>query len=293
MGSPCEIRLYCANQKEARACYEVMLEEVKRLESKYSRYTEDSITTKINRAAGTHTAVEVDSETIALLHYAEQLYQQSDGLFDITSGVLRQAWNFKANTLPTNEAIDSLLPKVDWRLVEISENSVRLPKEGMEIDFGGYVKEFTTDTVSVKALDFGIRSGMVNLGGDIRALGPHPDGSPWRVGIQHPRIPQTPIAIVDLHQGALATSGDYERYMVVDGVRYCHLLDPQTGWSLQPEYTSVSIIAESCLIAGSFSTITLLKSQSEPDWVHESGLPHLLIDKELAPSGTIANYAPA
>lgn len=287
MGSPCEFKLYAESAKLAQQAQSIMLAELRRLEAKYSRYTEDSVTAKINRNAGQSAAVAVDQETYALMQYAQQLYQQSDGLFDITSGVLRKAWNFRSNNLPSAALISDLLELVAWPQIEFDERGVRLPKPGMEIDFGGFVKEYTADTTAVKAIDAGIAHGLVNLGGDIRAIGPHPDCSPWRVGIRHPRKDNLPIATLDLYEGAIATSGDYERYMLVNGKRYCHLLNPKTGMSVEPEYTSVSVIAPACLIAGSFSSIALLKSETEPQWIRSCGLPHLLIDTKLQASGNL------
>ena len=291
MGAPCEFKLYAETEAEVKNAHAVMLAEVRRLEAKYSRYTQESVTTCINRAAGKPQAVPIDNETAALLNYAEQLFQQSDGLFDITSGVLRKAWDFKSNSLPSSERLQGLLPLIAWQSVEFDHQQIRLPKPNMEIDFGGFVKEYAADTTAVKAIDCGLRFGLVNLGGDIRALGPHPDGSPWRVGIQHPRKPKEAFARVDLYTGAIATSGDYERYMMVNGKRYCHLLNPNTGLSIQPFYASISVIAEACLIAGSFTSIGLLKSEHDAQWVRECGLPHLLIDTALQTSGNLFDPA--
>ena len=99
----------------------------------------------------------------------------------------------------------------------------------MEIDFGGIGKEYAADRVATICLEHGLRHGLVNLGGDIRAIGPQADGTPWRVGIRHPRVQDAAIAGFDLAAGALATSGDYERYFEIDGKRYCHILNPTTG----------------------------------------------------------------
>lgn len=287
MGGPCEFKLYAESEKAAESVQSIMLAEVRRLEAKYSRYSADSVTTQINGSAGKSTPQPIDEETRALIQYADQLYQQSDGLFDISSGVLRKAWDFKSNTLPSQAAIRDMLALVAWPQIEFDEQSIRLPQPGMEIDFGGFVKEYTADTTAVIAMDAGISHGLVNLGGDIRAMGPHPDGSPWRVGIQHPRKVNLPVAQLDLYEGAIATSGDYERYMLVNGKRYCHLLNPKTGMSIQTRYASVSVIAQACLIAGSFASIGLLKSETDARWIHSCGLPHLLIDTALQVSGSL------
>lgn len=131
---------------------------------------------------------------------------------------------------------------------------------------------------------------MINLGGDIRVIGPHPDETPWRVGIRHPRKPDTAIAGVDISAGGIATSGDYERYMLVNGKRYSHLLNPLTGNCIQPYFASISVIADSCLLAGSFSSIAMLKSQEDKHWLNDIGLPYLTIDQSIKLNGTLAHH---
>lgn len=291
MGSRCELQLY-GSERQAQATAWQAIEQVRALEKKYSRYRSDSVTSIINASAGTGEAIEVDQETAALLDYAQVLHQQSDGLFDITSGILRQAWDFKSKRVPHQRELDKLLPNIGWQHVEWQAPKIRLPREGMELDFGGYVKEYTADKVADLCRTLGIEHGLVNLGGDIHLLGPHPDGSPWQVGIQNPRpVSETrigeAIATIELTEGAIATSGDYERFMLVDGVRHCHLLNPVTGQSLQPRYASASVVGARCLIAGSFTTIALLKSQEQPHWLAEQGLPHLLIDQQLRLHGSL------
>lgn len=286
MGSRCEVQLY-GPEATAKAVAARAVERVRALEAKYSRYRSDSVTSRINAAAGTGKAVEVDAETAALLDYAATLFEQSDGLFDITSGVLRKAWDFKAEQLPSEEQIAALAPLIGWAKVDWQAPFVRLPQAGMELDFGGYVKEYTADCVADLCRSAGIENGMVNLGGDIHVIGPHPDGTPWQVGIQHPRKPDVAIARIPLAQGAIATSGDYERYMVVNGIRYCHLLHPSTGHSLHPAFASVSVVAARCLIAGSFTTIALLKSPEDPNWLSEQGLPYLTTDQQLRLGGSM------
>lgn len=291
LGGPCEFRLYANSKKQANQTHIALQSEVRRIEKKYSRYDPNSVVSRVNQSAGTDKPVAIDEETAGLLHYADQMFDQSEGLFDPTSGVLRRAWNFKSGKLPSQEELDALLPIINWKLVNFDRERVALTKPGMEIDFGGFGKEFTTDLCAVKAQNCGIEHGLINLGGDIRVIGPHPNGEPWIVGIQNPRNPTSKqeIARVNLHKGAIATSGDYERFMILDGIRYCHLLNPKTGMSIQPAFSSVSVLADSCLIAGSFSTLGMLNSPSKPNWIEQAGLPYLCIDQKLSIRGSISN----
>lgn len=287
MGSPCELKLYAPPTRNAKEICQQVIDKILELENRYTRFKSTSITSKINQRAGSGEAVVVDDETSKLLGYAAILFEQSGGLFDITSGVLRQAWNFKSNRLPDQKQLEKILPIIGWQNVIWQPPRIQLPFAKMEIDFGGYVKEYGADVAAILCMELGVQHGLVNLGGDVRVIGPHPDGAPWKVGIQHPRHPSRPIATIDMTHGAIATSGDYERFMIVDGVRYSHLLNPKTGQSIQPGYASVSVIADQCLVAGSFSTIAMLKSTDNKNWLSESGLPYLAIDQQMKMSGTV------
>lgn len=291
LGSVCEVQIYLPskeNTQALKALKKKCINFVGAYQAKYTRYQKNSLTSKINFSAGSGQAVKIDNETYQLLVYAQTLYEQSNGLFDITSGVLRQAWDFKSRVLPNDQQLESLLCLIGWNKIEWDDAQIYLPNKGMEIDFGGYVKEYIADKLAQFLYQQGIHNGLINLGGDIKIIGPHPDGKPWIVGIQHPRKNKQAILKLPVYRGGIASSGDYERYMIIDGQRYCHLLNPQTGQSIQPFFCSVSVIAEDCLIAGSLTSISLLKSKSDPNWLNDIGAPHLLIDQNLQISGSLA-----
>jgi len=154
-----------------------------------------------------------------------------------------------------------------------------LPDAGMEIDFGGFGKEYAADRAAALLERDGAASGIVNLGGDLRVLGPRPDGSAWSIGIQHPRAPGSTIASIRLARGALATSGDYERFFEVDGKRYCHILNPATGWPVQG-WQSISVVAPLCVAAGAMSTIALLHEDAAPAFLAGQQVAWLAVDRD-------------
>lgn len=286
MGSPCELRLYAGSAAQAETVAQKVRAGIEVLEQRYSRYRPDSLTSRINAAAGTPQRIEVDEETAGLLDYAAQAWQHSDGLFDLTSGVLRRAWNFRAERLPEQAELDALLPLVGWQQLEWQRPWLRLPRSGMELDFGGIVKEYTADAAVQICRNAGVQHGLVELGGDIAVIGPHPDGTPWRIGICHPRAPAQAIAQINLHHGALASSGDYERYFIVGGKRFCHILNPKTGWPVQG-VAAASVVADKCLLAGTVSTVAMLQGHAAADWLAQMGLPHLVIDADLKICGSL------
>ena len=260
----------------ARRAAAEAIAEVARIEAKYSRYRPESVVSRINAGAG-DAAVEIDEETRGLLAYADACFLQSGGLFDATSGVLRRAWRFDQRRVPGDDELAPLLRLVGWGRVELGRNSVRLPERGMELDFGGFGKEYAVDRAARVLRESGIESALVNLAGDLMVLGPQPDGTPWRVGIRHPRREGALIATLPVASGALATSGDYERFIEVNGVRHCHVLDPRTGRSARG-FQSVTVHAPSCLVAGSASTIAMLKGRDGGlAWLRGLGLPHFCV----------------
>lgn len=248
-----------AGQAElARAALQAAAEEVLRIEAKYSRYRADSVVSEINAAAGGGDSVAIDAETHSLLGFANALYDESDGLFDVTSGILRRVWDFAEPALPDAGELADVLALIGWSRVEYDDRRIRLPHPGMEIDFGGFGKEYAADRAAGILSGMGVRHGYVNLGGDITAIGPQPDGSPWLIGIADPRVPGRLIATLPLSRGGLATSGDYERFFELDGRRYCHILNPRTGQPVQ-YWRSVSVLAPMCVAAGAYATTAMLQ----------------------------------
>jgi thiamine biosynthesis lipoprotein len=276
MASPCEIVVAAASGDAARLCVERAIGEVRRIEQKYSRYRDDSVLSKINASAGMDW-VHCDEETNSLLDYAQVLYENSDGLFDITSGVLRRVWDFKQAIIPSQQALDAVLPLIGWDKVERKNSAIRLAIAGMEIDFGGYGKEYAVDRAASLLEAEGVIHGYVNLGGDLRVIGPKPDGQPWQMGIRHPRKEHEVFAYIPIERGALATSGDYERYFEHAGKRYCHVLNPQSG---QPAsgWQSISVLAPAAVAAGSITTIAMLKTDKAIEYLEASGFSYLAID---------------
>jgi thiamine biosynthesis lipoprotein len=286
MGSPCELQLYAADAVRAQAAADLAIAEVERLEARYSRYRSDSLLSQINRAAAAGGSIEVDEETARLFDYADTCYRQSDGLFDITSGLLREVWRFSDGVLPDAERIQALLPRIGWHRVRWRAPRIAFAP-GMELDLGGVVKEYAADRIAALYRNAGIRSGVVNLGGDVRIVGPQPDRSPWRIGIQHPRARGSSLGTLALQRGAVASSGDYERCMVIGGVRYGHILNPRTGWPVR-HLAAVSVVADLCVVAGSTSTIAMLKEGDGPAWLERIGLPHCWVDVDGNCGGSLA-----
>jgi len=276
MGSACEVVLASSSDKDTQRLAQMAISEVIRIERKYSRYTADSVVSHVNQQAGV-APVACDDETWALLQYAAKLHEQSGGMFDITSGVLRQAWNFQLAVLPAQEKVTAVLAKVGWHKVLLQNQSVFLPDIGMEIDLGGFGKEYAADRAAQVLQAQGVKSGHVNLAGDMRFLGPKPTGEPWMIGIQDPRHSSQVIATLPMMQGGLATSGDYERYFELGGQRYCHVINPLTGWPVT-YWRSVSVTAPATVVAGCTSTMAMLMEERGLAFLQATGFDFLAMD---------------
>jgi FAD:protein FMN transferase len=274
MASPCEVLLSSTDRSAALEMGTLAACEAQRIEKKFSRYRDDSVTAWIHEKRGTR--IEVDEETASLIDFANRCFELSDGLFDITSGVLRRAWKFDgSDRVPEPGAIRNLLPLVGFDKLEWRSPHLLLPS-GMELDFGGIGKEYAVDRAYEQLAAAGSAPFLINFGGDLRANRPPPHG-PWQVGIERPDTDREATMILDLEHGALATSGDSRRYLLKDGVRYGHILDPRTGWPVPDAPRSVTVAASSCTEAGLLSTLALLNGAQARDFLEEQGVRFWLL----------------
>jgi len=271
MASPCEVLMEVDNEKLAWQLLDVVAREAARIEAKFSRYRDDNIIHKINTAADK--PVEVDDETARLLDFADQLFQMSDGLFDITSGVLRQLWRFDgSDRIPDKEAVENILDRVGWQKADWQNNQLRLDK-GMEIDLGGIGKEYAVDRCIQKVGELTDQSVLINFGGDLATSCPRRHGKFWSVGRLITGRDQA-VALFQLFKGAIATSGDANRYLLKDGVRYSHVLNPKTGWPIVDAAHTVSVAANTCTEAGMFSTLAMLQGSQAKAFLGVQGVEH-------------------
>ena len=272
MASPCEVLCETEDAVFARKLAEFAREEAARIDRKYSRYRPDSVISQLNASRGRMT--EVDDETAKLLDFGETLWRLSDGRFDLTSGLLRHAWQFdEGRCRATPERIPELLARVGWQQVRWKPPFITLP-EGMEIDFGGIGKEYAVDRVADWAAKRSECPVLVNFGGDLRAVGVPPASGAWRVGIESVRKFGEATRRLELKSGALATSGDARRSIVINGKRYGHIFDARTGWPTPDTPRSVTVAGDTCSQAGSYSTLAMLQGANAEAFLESEGVRH-------------------
>ncbi|MBU4321231.1 MAG: FAD:protein FMN transferase [Thermodesulfovibrionales bacterium] len=269
--------------------------EIEKLDRLLNFFSDSSEVSEINRNAGLK-AVAVSPETFAVLEKAVYASGKTDGAFDVTIGSVTTMWDFHKRTKPEDKKIKERLPLVNYKNIILNKksSSVYLKKKGMLIDLGGIAKGYAADKAVEALKREGIKSGLVSIAGDIKAFGLKPDSKPWKIGIRNPRaIPPNPplvkggeggfsdeiMATIEMTDMAISTSGDYERYFIVDKKRYHHILNPKTGYPAEG-CRSVSIIAKDGAVTDPFSTgIFILGAEKGIKLLEEMGIDGIIVDK--------------
>ncbi len=226
---------------EARRAISDAYKELERIEAIMSEWRPQSPISQVDAAAGKH-EVEVPAELRAMLERSIGYSQKTQGTFDVTWRGMGNIWHFDDDFVPPTAAeVDAARRNIDYRSIQIHGNSIYLP-EGKNIGLGGIAKGYGVNRAVEVLVKAGFSDCMVDGGGDVKVSGTH-DGEPWRLGIQHPRAEHGKLlGVVRLSNRALVTSGDYERFCIVDGIRYHHIIDPRTGWPATAS-TSVTVLS--------------------------------------------------
>lgn len=271
MASPCTVLIDTDDQEEAEALLNVAAQETFRIESKFSRYRSDNIIHRINHSNGN--PVEVDLETALLINYAATCYEMSDGMFDITSGVLRRVWKFDGGArIPSQEQVQALLNLIGWSRVTWQNNTLSMPAE-MEIDLGGIGKEYAVDRSAALLASQTHSSFLVNYGGDLYASGLRRGNRTWAVGVDDPeRTGDAALYRLDVSRAGLATSGDARRFVLWNGKRLGHILNPKTGWPIVDAPRSVTVLGRTCMEAGTLSTLAYLQGPQARTFLEQQGV---------------------
>lgn len=255
MGTMVEIRAVAPNDILAQAALSAGFQEIRRLEALLSTWIETSELSMVNQAAG-HEPVGVSEETFALLKRALEIADYTEGGFNIAIGPAVRLWNIpEAPRVPSDMELEIAAQYVDYHDIHLNptRRTVFLEKPGMKIDVGGIGKGFAAEKATAVMREVGALGGLVAVSGDFRVFGKRADGTAWPVGIMHPRQPGKVLATLDATDEAISTAGDYERFFIKDGVRYHHILDPET---LQPARLcqSVTVVALDGTLADGLDT---------------------------------------
>jgi len=263
-----------------RALYEAF-HEMGRVEDLLSSHKPGSEISKINRGAGAR-PVNVSRETFEAVRRAKDYATRFQGLFDISIGPLTSLWGFSDDapvTLPDSAAIAARRLLVDYRRIMLDERdtTVYLPERGMRLDLGGVAKGYAIDRGAAILEKDGVRHFLINAGGDVYAGGEKDVNTPWRLGVKHPRKTDALLARFDLGNYAVATSGDYERFVIINGKRYHHILDPRTGYPAAHSQ-SVTVLAPTAEEADALATYVFVLGYTQVLKTPLASQPFLIVD---------------
>ncbi len=256
MDTKVDVTVFGLNSEEASEVANAMFSEMERLEEILSRHKDDSDITRINDAAGEEW-VSVEPETIEVIEKALESAELTRGAFDPTVGVLLRLWGFGTDDagVPSQEELEHGLDLVGYDQIQVDKENgkVFLSRPGVKLDVGGVAKGYIVERGQEVATEAGVGAVFINAGGDINIRGDRPQGGKWRVAVQDPDNPQEWVAIVEIDEGSIATSGDYQRFFEEEGEVYHHILDPWTGFPAR-EITSVTVTGPSTSIVDGLTT---------------------------------------
>jgi FAD:protein FMN transferase len=261
MGNRFEISAVAADEAWAMERIDAAVEEIRRIERLLTTFDEGSETNRINQHAGI-APVKVSAETFGLIERSIRISAVTQGAFDISYGsVDKRLWNFdqQMRQLPDKELARKMVRLINYRniLLDRAGTTVFLKEKGMRIGFGGIGKGYAAERAKKVMQERGVDSGIVNASGDLTAWGLQPDGRPWTIGIVRPDIKREIFSYLDITNMALATSGNYEKYVMIGGKRYSHTIDPRTGLPVTG-IKSVTIITPNAEIADAMATPVMI-----------------------------------
>ncbi|EDP71755.1 Membrane-associated lipoprotein involved in thiamine biosynthesis [Flavobacteriales bacterium ALC-1] len=256
MGSRFDITVVAKDSIEATKYINIAVDEISRIEKLISSWDENSQTSKINRNAGIK-PVKVDKELFDLVKRAVQISKLTNGAFDISYASMDRIWKFDGSmkTMPSDETIKKSVEKVGYENIVLNEQdlSVYLKLEGMKIGFGAIGKGYAADKSKVLLKDLGVKSGIINASGDMNTWGKQTTGEDWQVGIKNPLNKNKVFTLLPVYERAVVTSGNYEKYVELNGKRYSHIIDPRTGYP-SSGIVSVSVFSASAELADALAT---------------------------------------
>lgn len=284
MGNQFLLSAVSADGHVAEAALQKAIAEIRRIEALLTTYSEESQTANINRMAGI-APVKVDAEVFALIRRAGKISELTQGAFDLSYGSIdKRLWNFDTGmkALPGKAEARRAVRLINFRNIELDEaaGTVFLKQEGMRIGFGGIGKGYAADRAREVMVNEGIESGVVNASGDLVAWGTQPDGRPWSIGIADPARRGQPFSALPVVNGAVATSGAYEKFALIDGRRYSHTIDPKTGLPVSG-IESVTILAPAAELADALATpVMVMGRKAGLHLVNQlSGIGCILVDE--------------
>jgi len=291
MDTVVEVTLVDTDSTHARTLADEVFAIFARVEAEMSRYQESSTVSTLNARAGQAAWTPISPGLEAVLRESLRIAELSNGAFDPTLAEVNRLWSFdEGGRLPEPAALAAAVSHAGWRLLQVDSGRARLTRAGCGVDLGGIAKGYAVDAGADLLVSRGVSGAIVNAGGDMRLIGHRPDGGPWRIGVQHPRDPDGLLEVIRATDCAVVSSGDYERYFMVDGVRYHHIIDPHSGFPAMG-CQGVTVVAERAMTADGLATAAfVLGPEAGLDLLRRAGARDALI---VDAGGTVHRLAEA
>ena len=283
-GAQCNIKFYYIGEERAKEIIDVIDLELTRLDSLLNYFSDISMVSELNSQARVH----APGDIIHLFSVADSVSRLTDGLFDVTVAPLLETWGFyrREKTLPAQSMVEKAMQLVDYRRLRITNDSITVDS-GMKVDLGGIAQGFAVDRAALILRQRHVKSAIIDIGGEVLAIGRSPQGRPWRVGIRNPRG-QGIIETIDLENAAVSTSGDYEKFFIIDGKRYPHIINPKTGVPAQT-FASVTVIAHNATFADAMSTATAIMGTAGIDFLDSLKIQGIIYYEESGSLRRVTN----
>lgn len=284
MGSRFEITVVASSETEGNQFIELAIDEIRRIENLISSWSPDSQTSDINQSAGVK-PVKTDPELFKLIERSIRLSEITDGAFDISYAAMDKIWKFDGTMtqFPDSQQVRQSVSKVNYKNIILNhqDGTVFLKLPGMKIGFGAIGKGYAADMAKTLLINKGVVAGMINASGDLNCWGKKPDGSPWLVGITNPLNREHIFSWFPVENGAVVTSGNYEKYVNFNGIRYTHIIDPRTGYP-SSGLASVTIFAPKAELADALATsIFVMGKDTGMDFINQlTGIECVIVDDQ-------------
>ncbi|MFT4520253.1 MAG: thiamine biosynthesis lipoprotein [Halioglobus sp.] len=271
-----------------KALLSLCQEEMERLEGKFSSYHPDSITSRINQAAGTGAVVSLDAEARSLFAYINALWKESKHIFDPTTRLLQNCYDSSGKLLASPDQLQGMIKLVGWQYLELNEAGAHLSRKGMLVDLNSCIRPYAIDSLRKLLIRNGANHALIEMDQDIATIGKQPDGANWMVGVRFPKGNRIAIARLKLNNKGYAMRGDYEQAALYDGERFGRALSPVDGQPI-PGLLCVAVIAENCLTACSAASVARLKTEASGiKWLEKLGMPWMAVDRQLNCHGPLS-----
>lgn len=270
---------------------ELCREELARLEAKFSAYDAQSITSKINQAAGTGSIIPLDSEANSLFDYIHAVWTESKHLFDPTTRILRNCYDSDGKLRASKEQLQGMLKLVGMKHLERTASGVHMAHKGMLLDLNATIRPYAVDSLRKLLIKHGARHALIEMDQEVATIGKQVGGANWLIGVRLPKGSSAVISRLKLNNSGYAMRGDFEQAINHNGERFGRALSPVDGHPI-PGLLSVAVVADSCLTACSAASIARLKTEAAGiHWLESLGLPWLAIDRQLQCHGPLVASA--